>query len=107
MWSCYDGLVDAVEGSTAVTISNSYFTDHSQVMLFGASDSSSIDKKMQITVAFNQFGKRLMSKSMTFYQLPALHKISHSGFSYKVLQQIIGCVNPVKAMDRSAVLYWL
>lgn len=25
MWSCYDGLIDAVEGSTAITISNSHF----------------------------------------------------------------------------------
>ncbi|CAN4079344.1 unnamed protein product [Withania somnifera] len=59
MWRCYDGLVDAVEGSTAVTISNSHFTDHNEVMLFGAGDSSSIDQRMQITVAFNHFGKRL------------------------------------------------
>ncbi|KAJ8546077.1 hypothetical protein K7X08_018660 [Anisodus acutangulus] len=49
MWRCYDGLVDAVEGSTAV-------------MLFGASDSSSIDQRMQITVAFNHFGKRLIQR---------------------------------------------
>ncbi|KAG5624287.1 hypothetical protein H5410_009505 [Solanum commersonii] len=84
-WRCfYDGIVDAVEGSTDVTISNSYFTEHNQVMLFGASDGSSIDKKMQITVAFNHFGKRLMSKSTTLYKPPAFHKISHSGFGYKV-----------------------
>ncbi|XP_049346546.1 probable pectate lyase P59 [Solanum verrucosum] len=62
MWSCYDGLVDAVEGSTAVTISNSHFTDHNEVMLFGASDSSSIDQRMQITVAYNHFGKRLIQR---------------------------------------------
>ncbi|MCD9559193.1 putative pectate lyase P59 [Datura stramonium] len=62
MWRCYDGLVDAVEGSTAVTISNSHFTDHNEVMLFGASDSSSIDQRMQITVAFNHFGKRLIQR---------------------------------------------
>ncbi|PHU27722.1 putative pectate lyase 19 [Capsicum chinense] len=62
MRSCYDGLIDAVEGSTAITISNSHFTDHNEVMLFGASDSSSIDQRMQITVAFNHFGKRLIQR---------------------------------------------
>ncbi|CAN4081702.1 unnamed protein product [Withania somnifera] len=62
MWNCYDGIIDAVEGSTGITISNSHFTDHNEVMLFGASDSSSIDQQMQITLAFNHFGKRLVQR---------------------------------------------
>ncbi|XP_027074595.1 probable pectate lyase P59 [Coffea arabica] len=62
MWKCYDGLIDAVEASTAITISNSHFTDHNEVMLFGASDSQSKDAVMQITVAFNHFGKRLIQR---------------------------------------------
>uniref|UniRef100_A0A3Q7FWH4 Uncharacterized protein n=1 Tax=Solanum lycopersicum TaxID=4081 RepID=A0A3Q7FWH4_SOLLC len=37
MWSCYDGLDDAVEGSAVVTVSHSYSTDHNQVVHFGAS----------------------------------------------------------------------
>ncbi|XAR71228.1 Pectate lyase [Bertholletia excelsa] len=62
MSNCRDGLIDAIEGSTAITISNSHFTDHHEVMLFGAHDSSSMDEKMQVTVAFNHFGKRLLQR---------------------------------------------
>ncbi|CAH9090803.1 unnamed protein product [Cuscuta europaea] len=62
MRNCKDGLIDVIEGSTGVTISNSHFTDHNEVMLFGASDSSSVDAIMQITVAFNHFGKRLVQR---------------------------------------------
>ncbi|KAJ1378449.1 Pectin lyase fold/virulence factor [Sesbania bispinosa] len=53
MSNCDDGLVDAVEGSTAITISNCHMTHHNDVMLFGASDTYSGDKLMQITLAFN------------------------------------------------------
>ncbi|MFS7960263.1 putative pectate lyase [Helianthus anomalus] len=35
---CMDGLVDIIEGSTAVTVTNSYFTEHNKVMLLGHSD---------------------------------------------------------------------
>lgn len=31
MWKCTDGLIDAVEGSTGITISNCHFTDHNDV----------------------------------------------------------------------------
>ncbi|KAL2552331.1 Pectate lyase family protein [Forsythia ovata] len=62
MKNCYDGLIDAIQASTGITISNGHFTDHNEVMLFGASDSYSQDEKMQITVAFNHFGKRLVQR---------------------------------------------
>nr|GMD77152.1 probable pectate lyase P59 [Ipomoea batatas] len=62
MKNCYDGLVDAIEASTGVTISNGHFTDHNEVMLFGANDWSPKDKIMQITIAFNHFGKRLVQR---------------------------------------------
>ncbi|KAM3381062.1 putative pectate lyase P59 [Capsicum galapagoense] len=62
MSNCQDGLIDAVEGSTAITISNCHFTKHNDVMLFGASDSSSKDAVMQITLAFNHFGKGLIQR---------------------------------------------
>ncbi|XP_073159085.1 probable pectate lyase P59 [Henckelia pumila] len=62
MTNCYDGLIDAIQGSTGITISNSHFTDHNEAMLFGASDSFSQDQKMQITVAFNHFGKRMVQR---------------------------------------------
>ncbi|KAK4778936.1 hypothetical protein SAY86_006464 [Trapa natans] len=62
MRECADGLIDVVAGSTAVTISNSHFTKHNDVMLFGASDVTSSDKIMQVTVAFNHFGKGLVQR---------------------------------------------
>ncbi|KAK4488461.1 hypothetical protein RD792_004225 [Penstemon davidsonii] len=62
MRNCQDGLIDAIMGSTGITISNSHFTDHNEAMLFGASDSHSQDQKMQITVAFNHFGKRMVQR---------------------------------------------
>lgn len=62
MRSCADGLIDVVDGSTAVTISNSHFTQHDHVMLFGANDHAVKDKMMQVTVAFNHFGKGLVQR---------------------------------------------
>ncbi|KAH7515884.1 pectate lyase [Ziziphus jujuba] len=62
MSHCTDGLIDAIMGSTAITISNCHFTRHNEVMLFGASDSYSGDQLMQITVAFNHFGKGLVQR---------------------------------------------
>ncbi|PKA53813.1 Pectate lyase [Apostasia shenzhenica] len=59
---CSDGLVDAIMGSTAITISNCHMTSHDEVMLFGASDSHSEDAVMQITVAFNHFGRGLVQR---------------------------------------------
>ncbi|KAH7691860.1 Pectate lyase protein [Dioscorea alata] len=58
--NCADGLVDAVMGSTAITISNNYFTHHNEVMLLGHSDSYETDKAMQVTIAFNHFGEGLV-----------------------------------------------
>ncbi|KAK9154692.1 hypothetical protein Sjap_002172 [Stephania japonica] len=62
LWQCTDGLIDIIQGSTAITISNNHFTHHDDVMLFGASDSFSGDRIMQITVAFNHFGKGLVQR---------------------------------------------
>jgi len=62
MSNCQDGLIDAIMGSTAITISNCHFTHHNEVMLFGASDSYSGDQIMQVTVAFNHFGQGLVQR---------------------------------------------
>ena len=62
LWDCEDGLIDAVAGSTAITISNCHMTRHDHVMLFGASDGFSGDQIMQVTVAFNHFGKGLVQR---------------------------------------------
>ncbi|GAB2289588.1 hypothetical protein Dimus_023897 [Dionaea muscipula] len=62
MRNCYDGLVDAVMGSTAITISNCNFRDHNEVMLFGATNGYTQDETMQITVAFNHFDEGLVQR---------------------------------------------
>nr|CAN71915.1 hypothetical protein VITISV_007917 [Vitis vinifera] len=60
--NCNDGLVDAIHGSTAITISNNYMTHHNKVMLLGHSDSYTQDKNMQVTIAFNHFGEGLVQR---------------------------------------------
>ncbi|KAJ4978815.1 hypothetical protein NE237_009595 [Protea cynaroides] len=59
---CTDGLVDAIMGSTGITISNNYFSHHNEVMLLGHSDSYSPDTGMQVTIAFNHFGEALVQR---------------------------------------------
>ncbi|KAL6566479.1 hypothetical protein OROGR_002094 [Orobanche gracilis] len=51
-----DGLIDVIEGSTAITISNCKFNHHNDVMLLGAHDTDTKDSIMQVTIAFNRFG---------------------------------------------------
>ncbi|KAL3734603.1 hypothetical protein ACJRO7_023883 [Eucalyptus globulus] len=60
--SCSDGLIDAVIGSTAMTISNNYMFHHNEVMLMGHSDDYVDDKNMQVTIAFNFFGEGLVQR---------------------------------------------
>ncbi|KAF0929781.1 hypothetical protein E2562_025920 [Oryza meyeriana var. granulata] len=59
---CADGLVDAIMGSTAITVSNSYFSHHNEVMLLGHSDDYLPDSAMQVTIAFNHFGIQLVQR---------------------------------------------
>ncbi|RZC83698.1 hypothetical protein C5167_046495 [Papaver somniferum] len=60
--NCADGLIDAIMASTAITISNNYFTHHNEVMLLGHDDSYTRDKVMQVTIAFNHFGEGLRQR---------------------------------------------
>ncbi|THF95444.1 probable pectate lyase 18 [Camellia sinensis] len=60
--NCVDGLIDAIMGSTAITISNNYMTHHDKVMLLGHSDSYTKDTGMQVTIAFNHFGEGLVQR---------------------------------------------
>lgn len=62
MSRCTDGLIDVIQGSTAITISNCHFTHHNDVMLLGASDNFAGDQFMQVTVAFNHFGQGLVQR---------------------------------------------
>lgn len=59
---CADGLVDAIMGSTAITISNNYFSHHDEVMLLGHKDDYLPDSGMQVTIAFNHFGEALVQR---------------------------------------------
>lgn len=60
--NCNDGLIDAIHGSTSITISNNYMTHHDKVMLLGHSDALLSDKAMQVTIAFNHFGEGLIQR---------------------------------------------
>jgi len=59
---CKDGLIDAVMGSTGITISNNYLSHHNEVMLLGHSDDYLPDSGMQVTIAFNHFGEKLVQR---------------------------------------------
>ncbi|XP_030450851.1 probable pectate lyase 13 [Syzygium oleosum] len=59
---CADGLIDAIMASTAITISNSYFSHHDEVMLLGHDDKYLPDSGMQVTIAFNHFGQALVQR---------------------------------------------
>ncbi|KAM0866200.1 hypothetical protein ACQ4PT_042785 [Festuca glaucescens] len=60
--ACADSLVDVTVASTALTVSNSLFTNHNKDMLLGHSDAFSDDRSMQVTVAFNRFGPGLVQR---------------------------------------------
>lgn len=60
--NCKDGLIDAVYGSTGITISNNYMFHHNEVMLLGHHDDFLADKNMQVTIAFNYFGEGLVQR---------------------------------------------
>ncbi|CAL1359926.1 unnamed protein product [Linum trigynum] len=60
--NCADGLIDAIHGSTAITISNNYMTHHNKVMLLGHNDGFTRDRTMQVTIAFNHFGEGLVQR---------------------------------------------
>ncbi|KAH0855570.1 hypothetical protein HID58_007891 [Brassica napus] len=84
--NCSDGMIDAIMGSTAITISNSHFTDHKEVMLFGAKNGDEFDKKMQITVAFNHFGKRL-NQRMPRVRYGMVHVVNNDYTHWEMLQR--------------------
>ncbi|KAI4295934.1 hypothetical protein L6164_035927 [Bauhinia variegata] len=59
---CADGLIDVIHASTAVTISNNYFTQHDKVLLLGHNDAYTADRIMRVTIAFNRFGSGLIER---------------------------------------------
>ncbi|CAK8564411.1 unnamed protein product [Lathyrus sativus] len=57
-----DGLIDIIHASTAVTVSNNYFTQHDKVMLLGHNDDYTADKIMKVTIVFNRFASGLIER---------------------------------------------
>ncbi|CAA6655430.1 unnamed protein product [Spirodela intermedia] len=89
---CADGLIDAIMGSTGITISNNYFSHHDDVMLLGHSDDYSPDRGMQVTIAFNHFGEALVQR-MPRCRLGYIH-IVNNDFSQWEMYAIGGSASP-------------
>ena len=89
---CADGLIDAIMGSTGITISNNYFSHHNEVMLLGHSDDYSPDRAMQVTIAFNHFGEALVQR-MPRCRLGYIH-IVNNDFTQWEMYAIGGSASP-------------
>lgn len=89
---CTDGLIDAIMGSTAITISNSYFTHHNEVMLLGHDDKYLPDSGMQVTIAFNHFGEGLVQR-MPRCRRGYIHVVNNDFTEWK-MYAIGGSANP-------------
>uniref|UniRef100_A0A5B7C9T3 Pectate lyase n=1 Tax=Davidia involucrata TaxID=16924 RepID=A0A5B7C9T3_DAVIN len=89
---CTDGLIDAIMGSTGITISNSYFAHHDEVMLLGHDDKYSPDSGMQVTIAFNHFGEALVQR-MPRCRRGYIHVVNNDFTEWK-MYAIGGSANP-------------
>ncbi|CAN4105298.1 unnamed protein product [Withania somnifera] len=89
---CTDGLIDAIMGSTAITISNNYFSHHNDVMLLGHDDKYLPDSGMQVTIAFNHFGEGLVQR-MPRIRRGYVHVVNND-FTYWQMYAIGGSANP-------------
>ncbi|CAI5469894.1 unnamed protein product [Closterium sp. Yama58-4] len=57
-----DTHIDIVAASTAITVSNCYFTNQDKVILMGHDDTYSADRNMRVTVMLNKFGPNLSER---------------------------------------------
>ncbi|KAG4907463.1 hypothetical protein AAZX31_20G100700 [Glycine max] len=89
---CTDGLIDAIMGSTGITISNSHFAHHDEVMLLGHDDKYLPDRGMQVTIAFNHFGEGLVQR-MPRCRLGYIHVVNNDFTQWK-MYAIGGSANP-------------
>ncbi|KAJ3682432.1 hypothetical protein LUZ60_015005 [Juncus effusus] len=89
---CADGLIDAIMGSTAITITNNYFSHHNEVMLLGHSDAYTPDSGMQVTIAFNHFGEALVQR-MPRCRLGYFHIVNNDYTEWE-MYAIGGSANP-------------
>ncbi|URD99190.1 Pectate lyase [Musa troglodytarum] len=90
--SCTDGLIDAIMGSTGITISNSHFSHHDEVMLLGHTDDYLPDSAMQVTIAFNRFGEQLVQR-MPRCRRGYFHVVNNDFTSWE-MYAIGGSANP-------------
>lgn len=89
---CTDGLIDAIMGSTSITISNNHFAHHDEVMLLGHDDRYTPDRGMQVTIAFNHFGQGLIQR-MPRCRLGYIHVVNND-FTQWEMYAIGGSANP-------------
>ncbi|KAG8645287.1 probable pectate lyase 13 [Manihot esculenta] len=89
---CTDGLIDAIMGSTGITISNNYFSHHDEVMLLGHDDRYVLDSGMQVTIAFNIFGEALVQR-MPRCRRGYIHVVNND-FTYWEMYAIGGSASP-------------
>ncbi|KAB1219014.1 putative pectate lyase 12 [Morella rubra] len=89
---CTDGLIDAIMGSTGITISNNYFSHHDEVMLLGHNDRYTMDSGMQVTIAFNHFGEALVQR-MPRCRRGYIHVVNND-FTQWEMYAIGGSANP-------------
>lgn len=89
---CTDGLIDATMGSTGITVSNSHFSHHNDVMLLGHSDGYILDAGMQVTLAFNIFGEALVQR-MPRCRRGYIHVVNNDFRSWE-MYVIGGSANP-------------
>ncbi|KAI4302315.1 hypothetical protein MLD38_038076 [Melastoma candidum] len=89
---CTDGLIDAIMASTGITISNSYFSHHDEVMLLGHDDKYTPDSAMQVTIAFNRFGEALVQR-MPRCRHGYIHVVNNDFTSWE-MYAIGGSANP-------------
>ncbi|KAJ8649921.1 hypothetical protein MRB53_002944 [Persea americana] len=92
MRQCTDGMIDLIEKTTAVTISNCHMTDHDEVMLMSANDKAYYDTIMQVTVAFNHFGKRLVQR-MPRCRFGYFHVVNND-YTHWTMYAVGGSQNP-------------
>ncbi|CAN0909186.1 Probable pectate lyase 13 [Linum grandiflorum] len=90
--SCTDGLIDAIMGSTGITISNNFFSRHNEVMLMGHDDRFVLDRGMQVTIAFNRFGEELVQR-MPRCRHGYIHVVNND-FTYWKMYAIGGSASP-------------
>lgn len=89
---CADGLIDVIMGSTGITISNNYFSHHDEVMLLGHDDKYLPDSGMQVTIAFNHFGEKLVQR-MPRCRRGYIHVVNND-FTEWEMYAIGGSANP-------------